>query len=126
MTFGTTNALRAGRYYAGGSIDKVEMVGTTQVAATAARTASKGDTVPEPSVPVADQVLDCRGLACPLPVVKTAQAVKDLALGQVLELLATDPGVEPDMRAWSSRTHNELLSVTKQADVFHSLLRRAH
>lgn len=82
--------------------------------------------MPEASAPVADQVLDCRGLACPLPVVKTAQAIKDLALGQVLEVLATDPGVEPDMRAWSSRTHNELLGITKQAEVFHILIRRAH
>jgi tRNA 2-thiouridine synthesizing protein A len=102
------------------------MVATVRVAASATQTASKGDVVPEPSVPVADQVLDCRGLACPLPVVKTAQAIKALALGQVLEVLATDPGVEPDMRAWSSRTHNELLGITKQAEVFHILLRRAH
>jgi tRNA 2-thiouridine synthesizing protein A len=58
-----------------------------------------------------------------LPVVKTAQAVKSLASGQVLELLATDAGVEPDMRAWSSRTGNDLLSVTKQGDVFHILIR---
>jgi tRNA 2-thiouridine synthesizing protein A len=56
--------------------------------------------------------------------VKTAQAIKKLALGQVLEVLATDPGVEPDMRAWSSRTGNELLGITKQADVFHVLIRR--
>jgi tRNA 2-thiouridine synthesizing protein A len=82
--------------------------------------------VPEPSAPAADKVLDCRGLACPLPIVKTAQAVKDLTLGQVLEVLATDVGVEPDMRAWTSRTHNELLGITKQADVFHILIRRAH
>ena len=80
--------------------------------------------MPEPSAPVADQVLDCRGLACPLPVVKTAQAIKNLSPGQVLELLATDPGVEPDMRAWSSRTGNELLGISKQADVFHILIRR--
>ena len=67
--------------------------------------------MPEPSAPVADQVVDCTGLACPLPVVKTAQAIKNLAPGQVLELLATDPGVEPDMRAWSSRTGNDLLGI---------------
>ena len=42
------------------------------------------------------QVLDCKGLQCPLPVIKTAQAIKTLEPGQVLELLATDPGVEPD------------------------------
>jgi tRNA 2-thiouridine synthesizing protein A len=80
--------------------------------------------VPESATPAADQVLDCVGLACPLPVVKTAQAIKNLAPGQVLELLATDAGVEPDMRAWASRTGNELLGITKQADVFHVLIRR--
>lgn len=68
--------------------------------------------------------LDCKGLQCPLPVIKTAQAIKKLAAGQVLELLATDPGVEPDMRAWSSRTGNELLSIEKEGDVYRVLLRR--
>ena len=82
--------------------------------------------MPETPFPVADRVLDCRGLACPLPVVKTAQAIKELAVGQVLELLATDPGVEPDMRAWSSRTGNDLLGITKQGDVFHILIRRVN
>ena len=82
--------------------------------------------MPEPSIPAVDQVVDCTGLACPLPVVKTAQAIKNLVSGQVLELLATDPGVEPDMRAWSSRTGNELLGITKQGDVFHILIRRVN
>jgi tRNA 2-thiouridine synthesizing protein A len=63
-------------------------------------------------------------MACPLPVVKTSQAVKKIELGQVLELLATDPGVEPDMRAWSSRTGNELLGISEEAGVFHVLIRR--
>lgn len=70
-------------------------------------------------------VLDCRGLQCPLPVVKTAQAMKRLEPGQVLELLATDPGVEPDMRAWSARTGHELVEIKKNGDVFHVVLRRA-
>jgi len=80
--------------------------------------------VPEPAAPAADQVLDCVGAACPLPVLKTAQAIKELVPGQVLEILATDPGVEPDMRAWTSRTGNELVSIYKQDDVFHVLIRR--
>ncbi len=80
--------------------------------------------MPEFSAAVADLVVDCTGMACPLPVVKTAQAIKNLARGQVLELLATDPGVEPDMRAWSSRTGNDLLGIDKQADVFRILIRR--
>jgi tRNA 2-thiouridine synthesizing protein A len=73
----------------------------------------------------ADQVLDCKGMQCPVPVIKTAQAIKTLEPGQVLELLATDPGVEPDMKAWSSRTGNELLKIEKTDDVFHVFLRRA-
>ena len=80
----------------------------------------------EPPAPVADQVLDCTGLACPLPVLKTAQAVKGLAPGQVLELLATDSGVGLDMQAWTSRTGNELLGISKQAGVFHVLVRRGN
>jgi tRNA 2-thiouridine synthesizing protein A len=71
-------------------------------------------------------VLDCTGMQCPLPVIKTAQAMKKLGVGDVLELLATDPGVEPDMKAWSSRTGNELVEVRKEGDVFHVLLRRVH
>lgn len=71
------------------------------------------------------EVLDCKGLACPLPVIKTAQAIKKLEIGQILELLATDPGVEPDMNAWTKRTGNELIEITKDEDVFHVLLRRA-
>ncbi len=70
------------------------------------------------------EVLDCKGLNCPMPVIKTAQAVKALQPGQVLELLATDPGVEPDMKAWTSRTGNELISIDNQDGVFHVLIRK--
>jgi tRNA 2-thiouridine synthesizing protein A len=84
----------------------------------------KAGIVAEATQPVADQVLDCSGMACPLPVVKTSQAIKKIELGQVLELLATDPGVEPDMRAWTARTSNELLSIARHGDVFHVLIRR--
>ncbi len=69
--------------------------------------------------------LDCTGLQCPLPVIKTAQAMKELDVGAVLELLATDPGVEPDMKAWTSRTGNELVDVRQEGNVFHVLLRRS-
>jgi tRNA 2-thiouridine synthesizing protein A len=69
-------------------------------------------------------VLDCIGLQCPLPVVKTAQAIKKLPAGELLELLATDPGVEPDMNAWTKRTGNELVSINREGDVFHVLIRK--
>jgi tRNA 2-thiouridine synthesizing protein A len=86
--------------------------------------APEGEALAEPVIPTADEILDCTGLACPLPVVKTSQAIKKIEPGQVLELLATDPGVEPDMQAWSRRTGNELLSISKEADIFHILIRR--
>lgn len=72
----------------------------------------------------ADQVLDCRGVSCPMPVLRTAQAIKAIELGQVLEVIATDPGVEPDMRAWCGQTGNDLLTVDRQGDAFHVLIRR--
>lgn len=72
----------------------------------------------------ADLVLDCTGMQCPMPVIKTAKAMKGLEAGQVLELLATDPGVEPDMTAWTGRTGNELLKIEQQGEVFHVHIRR--
>lgn len=79
----------------------------------------------DPSLPAPDDVLDCTGMACPLPVVKTAQAIKKIEPGQVLELLATDPGVEPDMKAWTTRTGNELLGIRSDGGVFRVLIRRS-
>lgn len=74
---------------------------------------------------VADQVLDSRDVSCPLPIIQTAQAIKQLASGQTLLVKATDPGFEPDIKAWSSRTGNELVSSERQGNEFHALLRKA-
>lgn len=71
-----------------------------------------------------DRVLDCRNLSCPLPVVKTAQAIKELDSGQHLFVLASDPGFTHDIRAWSSRTGNDVVTLTEDGDVFQVLLRR--
>lgn len=71
------------------------------------------------------QTLDCIGLQCPLPVIKTAQAIKTIPMGEILELLASDPGVEPDMTAWTKRTGNELVSVEKMDQVYRVLIRKA-
>ena len=61
-----------------------------------------------------DQVLDCSGLACPLPIIKTKKAVDGLATGQVLKLIATDPGSVPDVAAWTRRTGHMLLSAGQE------------
>ena len=57
----------------------------------------------------ADKVLDCTGLLCPMPVVHTSKAIKDIEVGQVLEVVATDPGAPPDMAAWSRQTGHDLV-----------------
>lgn len=72
----------------------------------------------------ADHVLDCQGMNCPLPVVKTAQTIKQIQVGEVLELLSTDPGVKPDMEAWTRRTGNELVKIDQDGDVFHVFVRK--
>ena len=64
-------------------------------------------------------------MACPLPVIKTSQAIKGIEVGQVMELIATDAGIEPDMKAWTSRTGNELLAIEHEGDVFRIFIRRA-
>jgi tRNA 2-thiouridine synthesizing protein A len=56
-----------------------------------------------------DQTLDARGLLCPMPVVKTAKAFKELGPGQVLKVVATDRGAITDLPAWAETTGNEML-----------------
>jgi tRNA 2-thiouridine synthesizing protein A len=56
-----------------------------------------------------DQVLDASGLLCPMPIVKTNKAIKELQSGQILKVIATDAGYPPDIEAWSRQTGNPLL-----------------
>ncbi len=57
----------------------------------------------------ADQTLDCSGLSCPMPILKTKKAVDAMQIGQVLKMIATDPGAVPDISAWTAKTGHELL-----------------
>jgi tRNA 2-thiouridine synthesizing protein A len=68
--------------------------------------------------------VDARGLSCPMPIVKTAIAIKELASGQVLEVLATDRGSVKDFAAWSKTTGNELIESDVQDRVFRFVLRK--
>lgn len=56
-----------------------------------------------------DQVLDCSGLLCPVPIVKTSKAIKEMQSGQILKVIATDAGYPPDVEAWSRQTGNPVL-----------------
>ena len=77
-----------------------------------------------PLITEPDRVLDCRNLSCPLPVVKTAQVIRELESGQHLLVLATDPGFAQDIKAWSSRTGNDLVTLTEDGGAYQVLLRR--
>jgi tRNA 2-thiouridine synthesizing protein A len=56
-----------------------------------------------------DMTLDCTGLACPMPILKTKKAIDSLRAGQVLKMISTDPGSVPDVSAWTRKTGNVLL-----------------
>jgi len=60
--------------------------------------------------------LNLKGLLCPLPVVKISQAIKTIEVGEMIEAIASDPGVLADIPAWARSSGNELVSMTKLAD----------
>jgi len=62
----------------------------------------------------ADQSLDCIGLYCPMPIVKTAEKIKQLKQGEVLEVVADDKGITQDMSAWCEATGHEFLGVEEE------------
>jgi tRNA 2-thiouridine synthesizing protein A len=68
--------------------------------------------------------LNCEGLNCPLPILKTKKAMDSLSVGDVLQVSTTDPGSVNDMDSWAKRTGNELVSHTEAAGVHTFLLRK--
>ncbi|MDO8672450.1 MAG: sulfurtransferase TusA family protein [Dehalococcoidia bacterium] len=72
-----------------------------------------------------DRTVDCRGLLCPMPIVETKRAIATLAVGQILEVLATDPGSKRDMPAFAKNTGNELVEAGEEGKVFRFLIRKS-
>jgi tRNA 2-thiouridine synthesizing protein A len=72
----------------------------------------------------ADKELDARGLNCPLPILKAKKALADMRSGELLRIVATDPGSMRDFQAFARQTGNDLVSQTTQGDEFVHLLRR--
>ena len=68
--------------------------------------------------------LDTRGLNCPLPILKTKKALADMAAGEVLRVVSTDPGSTRDFQAFARQTGNELVEQTSTASEYAHLLRR--
>jgi tRNA 2-thiouridine synthesizing protein A len=68
--------------------------------------------------------LDLKGLLCPLPVVKVAQAVKKIAVGDTIEAVATDPGVLADVPAWARTSGNEVVAIERLDGQIRFVVRR--
>lgn len=72
-----------------------------------------------------DIVVDATGQACPMPVILTAKAMKDLVAGQIILVKATDAGARSDIPSWVEMTGNELLSTEEQGDVLLFSIKKA-
>ena len=73
---------------------------------------------------MADVVLDAKGMNCPLPILKTKKALQTMQPGGLLEVLATDPGSAADFESFCRQTGNQLVSSTKEGEVFKFVVKR--
>ncbi len=71
-----------------------------------------------------DRELDVKGLNCPLPILRTKKALAEMQSGQVLRVLATDPGSVKDFQAFARQTGNELIGSSEDGSVYEYLLKR--
>jgi tRNA 2-thiouridine synthesizing protein A len=72
-----------------------------------------------------DKEFDASGLACPMPIVKTKKSLADMASGQVLRVIATDPGSVSDMQAFTEQTGHTLISSTTENNKYVFLIKKA-
>ncbi len=68
-------------------------------------------------------LIDARGLTCPMPIVKTAQALRSVNSGDIVEVFATDAGAVRDFAAWARTTGNELLESTSDGVTYRFVIR---
>jgi tRNA 2-thiouridine synthesizing protein A len=73
---------------------------------------------------MSETVLDAKGLNCPLPILKAKKALKDVATGSTLRVLATDPGSVADFAAFCRTTGNELVESKQEGGTYNFLIRR--
>jgi len=71
-----------------------------------------------------DEILDCFGLLCPMPIIKTAEKVKTMDVGKTLEVIASDIGIKTDMPAWCKATGQECLGVDEKNGEFHAFVKK--
>ncbi|MEO0123894.1 MAG: sulfurtransferase TusA family protein [candidate division WOR-3 bacterium] len=62
------------------------------------------------------KTLDARGLSCPMPIVKLSQAMKEMKIGEIIEVVASDPSFVPDVEAWCRKTEQKLIEIKEGAE----------
>ena len=72
----------------------------------------------------AHQTLDCIGLYCPMPILKTREEMDKLVVGQILEVLADDPAAEEDIKAWAKRAGQKILELKKTNEGLRFLIQK--
>jgi len=72
-----------------------------------------------------DKEIDCRGLLCPMPIIRTSKALKEVGVGQVLKIVATDAGFPADIQAWAKQTGHRLLGLEQEDDVYIAYVERS-
>jgi tRNA 2-thiouridine synthesizing protein A len=70
------------------------------------------------------RMLDCKGLACPMPIVKTSQEIPKIAVGEVLEIQTTDPGSLADFPAWAKTTGQAVLEIRQEPGLIRIFVKR--
>ena len=74
----------------------------------------------------AEQSLDCVGLYCPMPIVKTAEKIREIKTGEVLEVVADDQGIKQDMPAWCKATGHEFLGTEEDGKEIKVYVKKSH
>ena len=70
------------------------------------------------------KTLDCKGLACPMPIVRLSQEIAKVKVGEVIEMLTTDPGSLADVPSWAKSTGNVVLEKKQESGVIHFFVKR--
>ncbi|HUJ00136.1 MAG TPA: sulfurtransferase TusA family protein [Usitatibacter sp.] len=73
-----------------------------------------------------DRSLDCSGMPCPMPILKTRKAVDAMAVGQTLRMTATDPGAPADIAAWTQKTGHALVGSEQAGEAYVFYIRKTH
>lgn len=72
-----------------------------------------------------DQTLDTSGKCCPMPMVETNKAIKEMKAGEVLEIIATDPATKMDIPSWCQRTGNKLIELNEDSGTLRYYVRKS-